>query len=109
MSRDTPDATDRRLTQLELGQQRLARDVEQLRQELAAFGIEIPELNPGERPRLSPQARVSAGRLRAALARAAKAVGEGKGAVRDEATMLRMKAEFERLGGELDRVMEDEE
>lgn len=74
-----------RLDEVERIQRRHAEEIEQLQRELRALGVELPELSPAGRTPLSPQARLAALRLAAAKARAAKPIGDGKGAVSDEA------------------------
>lgn len=61
--------------------------------------MHVPELNPAGHTRLSPEAYLTALRRQAARARAAKTVGEGRGAVTDEETAAQLRAQAEDLDG----------
>jgi len=88
------ESTDsERVDQLARTQKILERDLRQLRRELAAHGLKIPEPNPSGRTKLSPEARLVRLRRAAAKARAAKKVGPGVGGVNDEETASRLRQE----------------
>jgi len=82
-----------RVEQLARTQKILERDLRQLRRELAAHGLKIPEPNPSGRTKLSPEARMALLRRAAAKARAAKKVGPGVGEVNDDRTAARLRQE----------------
>lgn len=84
---------DRRLEELERNQRRMAEEIEQLQRELRALGVQIPELDPAApgKTQLSPEARLVVLRQAAKKARAAKPVGEGRGAVKDPETAERLR------------------
>lgn len=74
---------------------RLEREVSLLRAELGARGLSVPPVsNPGAPPRLSDEARRLVDARRAAKARAAKPVGEGKGKVSSPAVATRLRRDL---------------
>ena len=82
----------------------MAEEIAQLRRELRALGVNIPELDPtapGKTP-LSEEALLASMRRRAARARAKKQLGEGKGAVRDPEVLQRLIEEAQEGGGDDD-------
>lgn len=90
MSRDRD--VDRRVDELERGQDRMAEEIGQLRRELRALGVNIPELDPAApgRTPLSEAALLASMRRRAAQARAKKRIGAGSGAVKEPETLQRL-------------------
>jgi sugar phosphate isomerase/epimerase len=97
-----------RLDQVERTQKILERDLRQLRRELQAHGLRIPEPNPGGRTKLSPEARQALLRRAAAKARAAKQVGPGVGGVNDEETASRLRQEALELLAQADETDDQE-
>ena len=95
MPREKDFAT--RIDEVERIQRRQSEEIEQLQRELKALGIDLPEIAPAGHTPLSPEARLVALRRAAAKARAAKTVGDGRGAVGDHevAERLREQAEHE--------------
>lgn len=102
MARNTDP--EQRIDQLERQLARQAKEIDQLRRELRGLGIEVPELNPAHRTKLSPQARLERLRLAAARARASKPVGTGKGSVSDRRTAARLRSEAAQLLAEADEA-----
>lgn len=93
MPREKDIAT--RLDEVERIQRRQSEEIEQLQRELKALGVELPDLEPAGHTPLSPEARIAAMRRAAAKARAAKTVGEGRGAVGDPEIAERLRDEAE--------------
>lgn len=95
-----------RLDRVERRQERLDEEVRQLRRELKALGVDIPDLSPTGKTPLSPQARLARLRLAAAHARAAKGVGPGVGRVNLSETADRLMREVDQFRRDLG--LEDE-
>lgn len=115
MARD-PDQSEEQLQRLraDVEQQRRLNtrrdaELEQLRRELRALGVRVPDLNPTGRTKLSPQARTAAMRASVAKARAAKPVGKGKRAVSDPDVAARLRAEAQQLADEADAIIDEED
>lgn len=115
MSRDQ-DHTEQQLQRLRAANDqqqrvsaRLENELQQLRRELKALGVRVPEVNPTGRTKLSPEARLAAMRAAAAKARASKPVGKGTGAVRDPSVAARLREEAQQLADEADAIHEHEQ
>lgn len=96
-----------RIEALERTIRRQDHELDQLRRELRAFGVEIPQINPAGRTPLSPQARSVQRQILAARARASKRVAvdaqgrAGMGTLRDPETKQRLELEAEDLSRRL--------
>lgn len=82
-----------RLDEVERNQSRMAAEIEQLRRELQAHGLSIPEINPAGRTPLSEEARLARFQRAAAVARQAKRVGEGRGCIKSPETAEKLRRE----------------
>lgn len=96
-----------RIEVLERTIRRQDHELDQLRRELRAFGVELPQINPAGRTPLSPQARSARRQILAARARASKRVAvdaqgrAGMGTLRDTETKERLELEAEELSRRL--------
>ena len=96
-------AATSRIELLERTNRRQDELIVQLRRELRAFGVELPEINPAGRTPLSPQARSAHRQILAARARASKPVlvdasgRAGMGSLRSDETKERLAVEAEEL------------
>ena len=74
-------------------------EIAQLRRELRAAGLRVPEVNPAGRTSLSPEALLTAQRRSMAHCRAAKRVGPGKDCVGSREVQARMRDLADDAGG----------
>lgn len=110
MPRDTDDTT-RVIERLRAEHEQLRRlssrqelELQQVRRELRALGVQLPEITPDGHAKLSPQARLACARRAAAQARAAKTVGSGKSSVRTAEVAARMRSQVQQT-----RVIDEDE